>query len=72
MEDIETVHKHVILAPKNDDVNEINLQILNCLEGSEHTYTSIDSVICDNVEEEGNYPLEFLNTYTHLECPLTN
>lgn len=51
-----------ILAPKNDDCFQINNDILNRMPGNEKVYYSHDKVICDNEQEQNNYPTEFLNS----------
>jgi len=56
--------ERVILAAKNVDVNEMNLQIQNKIAGELMTYESIYSVT--NQDDVVNYPTEFLNL---LELP---
>ncbi|XP_067140991.1 ATP-dependent DNA helicase pif1-like [Centruroides vittatus] len=50
----------VILAAKNNDVNDINFSIQNRIPGELTTYKSIDTVM--NQDEIVNYPTEFLNS----------
>lgn len=52
--------ERAILAPKNDDVNKINHQILLTLPGEMMKYNSIDTVMDEN--QSVNYPIEFLNS----------
>lgn len=61
--------KSVILAPKNDDCNLINTDILNRIPGEQKTYHSYDKIICDNDNEINNYPVEFLNSLTISGLP---
>jgi ATP-dependent DNA helicase PIF1 len=56
--------ERVILAAKNVDVNEMNFQIKNKIDGELMTYKSVDSVT--NQDDIVNYPTEFLNS---LELP---
>lgn len=52
----------VILAPKNEDCSFINNDILNRIPTEEKAYFSFDKVISDDIREQNNYPVEFLNT----------
>ncbi|VEN49979.1 unnamed protein product [Callosobruchus maculatus] len=56
--------ERVILAAKNVDVNEMNFQIQDKIDGELITYKSVDSVF--NQDDIVNYPTEFLNS---LELP---
>ena len=56
--------ERAILAPKNDSVNAINLQIQQQLPGEVTSYKSIDTVV--DVDQAVQYPTEFLNS---LEPP---
>ena len=56
----------VILAPKNDSVNAINLQIQQELPGVDVSYKSIDTAV--DIDQAVQYPTEFLNS---LEPPGT-
>ena len=47
------------MAPKNENVNRINVQIQQQLPGPDTTYKSIDTVMKD--DEAVNYRIEFLN-----------
>lgn len=51
----------VILAPKNDDCNYLNSEILKLIPGEEKSYFSFDKVVCDDIREQNNFPIEFLN-----------
>ncbi|XP_065370863.1 uncharacterized protein LOC135963006 [Calliphora vicina] len=52
--------ERVLLAAKNIDVNSINSNILNTIDGNLKIYKSIDTVT--NIEDVVNYPVEFLNS----------
>lgn len=52
--------ERAILAPKNDIVESINIQMQKKIPGIEHSYKCIDSV--RNDEDAVNYPTEFLNS----------
>lgn len=56
--------ERVILAAKNVDVKEMNIQIQNKIAGESMTYKSVDSVATQ--DDIVNYPTEFLNS---LELP---
>lgn len=56
--------ERAILAPKNDSVNAINLQIQQQLPGKNTSYKSIDRAV--DIDQTVQYPVEFLNT---LEPP---
>ena len=53
-----------ILAPKNDSVNVINIQIQQQLPGEDISYKSIDTVV--DIDQAVQYPTEVLNS---LEPP---
>ena len=60
----------VLLTPKNEaSLALLNNQVLNRLEGEKRLYLSVDRVVCDNKEEEQNYPLEFINSLTPSGLP---
>jgi hypothetical protein len=59
--DVEKFSKMAILCPKNSDVDAINEEVLNILEGETITYLSSDSIDDPNDEDRQNYPVEFLN-----------
>ncbi|CAF3348294.1 unnamed protein product [Rotaria sp. Silwood2] len=52
--------ERAILAPKNDSVNAINLQIQQQLPGVVISYKSIDTVV--DIDQAVQYPTEFLNS----------
>lgn len=52
--------ERAILASKNKDVGDINIDILNKISGETKTYKSIDCVM--DPDEVVNYPTEFLHT----------
>lgn len=52
--------QRAILAAKNKDVDDLNINIQNQIDGQLHSYKSIDSVT--DIEEVVNYPVEFLNS----------
>lgn len=58
----EQILKSVVLAPTNDDCSLINNDILNRIQGEEKAYYSFDKIVCDNISEINNYPVEFLNS----------
>ncbi|XP_073511472.1 ATP-dependent DNA helicase PIF1-like [Phyllobates terribilis] len=62
--------ERAILAPKNDSVNKINLQILNLLPGVCTTYKSVDTVI--DPAQALFYPTEFLNSLEPQGLPPHN
>jgi ATP-dependent DNA helicase PIF1 len=51
--------ERAILAPTNDNVSAINLQIQQQLPGDATTYKSVDTVV--DVDQAVHYPTEFLN-----------
>lgn len=62
----EWLSERAILAAKNKDVGDINIDILNKITGETKTYKSIDCVM--DPDEVVNYPTEFLNS---LDLPGT-
>uniref|UniRef100_UPI00358E7B8D ATP-dependent DNA helicase PIF1-like n=1 Tax=Myxine glutinosa TaxID=7769 RepID=UPI00358E7B8D len=52
--------ERAILAPKNDAVDKINLDLLQTIPGDLRTYRSVDSI--QNDHETVHYPVEFLNS----------
>lgn len=63
--DVEYLQERAILAPKNDIVHDINNHVLEQIHAEEYTYYSCDSVCnltCNMAEQDGLYPIEFLNT----------
>lgn len=63
--------KKAILCPKNSDVENLNKNVLNLLEGTASTYLSSDSIDSDGGENtEQYYPIEFLNELTPSGMPV--
>ena len=62
--------ERAILAPRNNSVSVINLQIQPQLPGSTTSYKSIDSVV--DVDESVQYPIEFLNSLEPSGMPPHN
>lgn len=52
--------ERVILAPKNEEVNQINDKLLQKIPGKIRKYKSIDTVIDET--QSVHYPIEFINT----------
>ncbi|UYV74064.1 hypothetical protein LAZ67_11002019 [Cordylochernes scorpioides] len=67
--DITALSQSVILTPKNTDSLEINETVLDRLPNRSQCFLSVDSVECENVEEQNNYPTEFLNSLTPTGMP---
>ena len=65
-----TIYNKAILCPKNEDAFQLNQEVLNIMPGEEKTYTSADSVICEDPEEQENIPIEFINSQTPSGFPL--
>ena len=63
------ITKRIILTPKNDASLLLNKQVLDRLPGEQRIYLSVDQAICDNKEEQQNYPLEFINSLTPSGMP---
>jgi ATP-dependent DNA helicase PIF1 len=55
---------------KNVDVDEINDEILNLLDGETVSYLSTDSIDDEDGEDRQNYPVEFLNECTPSGMPV--
>lgn len=61
-------HERLILAPRNDEVEALNLAILQQFPGEEDTYLSVDRVVQepgsveDNDSEQWRYPPEYLRS----------
>ena len=62
--------ERAILAPRNNSVSVINLQIQAQLPGNQTSYKSIDSVA--DVDESVQYPIEFLNSLEPSGMPPHN
>ncbi|XP_053164950.1 uncharacterized protein LOC128350575 [Hemicordylus capensis] len=69
VQNIPEIANRSILCPKNSDVDTINDQVLNILEGQEMTYLSSDSIDDTSEEDSKNYPTEFLNDQTPTGMP---
>jgi ATP-dependent DNA helicase PIF1 len=67
--DSENMAPRAILRPRNDDVDQINDQVLELLEGERTTYLSSDSIEDVTEDDRNNYPLEFLNSLTPSVMP---
>jgi PIF1-like helicase len=65
LRDPSTCIKHAFLSPKNDSVDEFNLQILERVAGDEFCYYSADSVKEDETDVENDY----LYSLTHNGIP---
>lgn len=61
--------ERAILCPKNSDVDKLNDDVLNIVEGNDKTYLSVDSVVADNRESANNFPTEFLNSLSPSGMP---
>ncbi|GBO40095.1 hypothetical protein AVEN_68650-1 [Araneus ventricosus] len=59
---MENLSEKAILCPKNEDSLKINERVLKKLPGQNKTYFSADSIICEDQEEQNNFPLDFINT----------
>ncbi|GBN45335.1 hypothetical protein AVEN_233026-1 [Araneus ventricosus] len=62
--DMENLSEKAILCPKNEDSLKIDEQVLKKLPGQNKTYFSADSIICEDQEEQNNFPLDFLTHYS--------
>jgi len=62
--DIDKFHNTAILCPRNDDVDGINAEVLDILEGDVKTYLSSDSLVSDDKDDVDDYPQELLNSLT--------
>jgi ATP-dependent DNA helicase PIF1 len=62
--------ERAILAPKNNSVSAINLQIQDQLPGRTTSYKSVDSVA--DIDESVQYPIEFLNSLEPSGMPPHN
>ncbi|GBO15888.1 hypothetical protein AVEN_158199-1 [Araneus ventricosus] len=67
--DMENLSEKAILCPKNEDTLKINEQVWKKLSGQNKTYFSSDSIICEDQEEQNNFPLDFINTLTPSGMP---
>lgn len=67
--DVSKITKKCILCPKNSDVDSINEEVLNILEGDTVTFLSSNSIDDSTEEDLQNYPVEFLNELTPTGMP---
>jgi len=70
LSDVSKFAKIAILCPKNSDVDNVNEEVLNLLEGESLTYLSSDSIDDENEEDRQNYPAEFLHSLTLSGIPM--
>jgi len=68
--DVARFSKTAILCPKNYDVDNINEEVLELLEGAHVTYFSSDSIHDESDDDKQNYPVEFLNELTPSGMPI--
>ena len=68
---IESFSKMAILCPKNTNVDQINEEVLDLLEGDSVEYLSRDTIKDKAGEDSENYPVEFLNEQTPSGMPLS-
>ena len=61
------IRERAILAPKNESVTKLNLQVQRMLPGNGKSYLSIDTVM--DPSEAVHYPMEFLNSLDPSGCP---
>lgn len=47
----------------------MNLEIMNRMHGDEKAYHSLDKVVSDDVREQNNFPVEFLNSLSVSGLP---
>ena len=59
--------ERAILCPKNDGVNNINIELLNMLPGEATLYRSIDTMVDE--EQVVHFPVDFLNSLTLSGLP---
>ncbi|GBM90007.1 hypothetical protein AVEN_43453-1 [Araneus ventricosus] len=67
--DMENLSEKAILCLKNEDSLKINEQVLKKLPGQNKTYFSADSIICEDQEEQNNFPLDFYQPLTPSGMP---
>src|SRR5579863_9070596 len=68
--DIRNFSNKAILCPRNAEVDKINQQVLELIEGETRTYLSIDSIDDANDEDRQNFQVEFLNECAPSGMPL--
>ena len=59
----------MILKPTNVDSLSINEEVLECLPGEVKIYLSADQIDTDDPNKRNNFPVEFLNSFTHSGMP---
>lgn len=59
---VDVFARRIILCPRNEDCRQVNRTVLQRVAGAARTYTAIDTVEADDVDETANYPTEFLNS----------
>ena len=59
--------ERAILCPKNDGVNNINIELLNMLPGEATLYRSVDTMVDE--EQVVHFPVDFLNSLTLSGLP---
>ena len=69
-DDVAKFSKMAILCPKNSDVDNLNEEVLELLEGACTTYFSLDSIDDESDDDRQNYPIEFLNELTPSGMPI--
>jgi ATP-dependent DNA helicase PIF1 len=67
--DTDAILSKVILVPTNEETTAINDQIVSRQAGESVTYTSIDSIVCEDGEDPTEFPEEFLYTQTPNGLP---
>ncbi|GBM10774.1 hypothetical protein AVEN_153-1 [Araneus ventricosus] len=67
--DMENLSEKAILCLKNEDSLKINEQVLKKLSGQNKTHFSVDSIICEDQEEQNNFQLDFINALTPTGMP---
>jgi hypothetical protein len=68
-EEAESMAQKAILCPKNENVDQINREVLDILQGEVKVYFSSDSVEDGNDEDNNSYPIEFLHSLTPSGMP---
>ena len=67
---VDEIKNICIFAPKNEHVDFLNNKILtNIIPGEEITFTSINSLVCDDPEENLHFPTEYINSLTPSGMP---
>ena len=67
---VEEIKNICIFSPKNEHVDFLNNKILtSILPGDETIYKSIDSILCDDPEENLHFSTEYVNSLTTSGMP---